>query len=249
MPQQTDAARVGMGATAAGTKLQGSSWLARPRAGRCRQELLQLASRLRVARQVCCASPAVGGVLLRLFCPARLPCVPCCTLAGVLAVAQARSTACKLASSLDPRITGQNRVVLLLLLPLPLPPLLPEKTQWLEKGVSMREFSLPELDGLVQAPWCQERQSSKRLASKSTSECMRNVVMKGVESKRASATQGWMQFCNSGSLELGLGQRLHSLAGRSVLPCLWTYFFRRCRVLPESHNKFCTRRKSSQVKK
>lgn len=45
---------------------------------------------------------------------------------------------------------------------------------------------------------------------------MRNVVMKGAESKRASAMQGWMQFWNSGSLELGLGQRLHSLCGRPV---------------------------------
>lgn len=77
---------------------------------------------------------------------------------------------------------------------------------------------------------------------------MRNVVMKEAESKRASATQGWMQFWNSGSLELGTGQRLHSLEGRSVFPSLLMDIFCRCRVFPVSHHIFCTRRQSSQVK-
>lgn len=77
---------------------------------------------------------------------------------------------------------------------------------------------------------------------------MRNVVMKGAESKRASAMQGWMQFWNSGSLELGLGQRLHSLCGRPVFPSLLMGFFRRCRVFPESYREICTRRQSSQIK-
>lgn len=55
---------------------------------------------------------------------------------------------------------------------------------------------------------------------------MRNVVMKkGAESKRASATQGWMQFWNSGSLELGTGQRLHSLDSRLVFHSLLLDFF------------------------
>lgn len=146
------------------------------RCWRCRQtgrSFLQLVFRERAARQVCCALAATDGVLFRLLrsawyrvcVRAVLYSARCCSCRSG---AVHRLQACSLARSPAAR---QRRVLLLLPLLL-LAMLLPEKMQ-LRKGETEAYESCRFLDWMNwyrQAPWCQERQSSKRLASKSTSE-------------------------------------------------------------------------------